>query len=139
MMIQDLKKLLNSLKCPLCKMSIDIIDSRLLGYREYNYGCASNLDHYTVSIMRNDLNIYFLFKEMVNVYDKNHKYQLTKKYDQISSNIRTEILVLKIDQEKRVQFSFKNNSLILDKELFDFSKLNVDKVIERIKTILTFY
>lgn len=135
-----LKKLLNNLSCPICKGPIDIISSTVSGYRNYNYGCAASLDHYVILIVSNfnNLGLPKLTIETVNVYDKNRKYQLTKRFDRISSSFNTEILILKTDLEGRVEFSFKNTSLILDKELFDFSKFNADKAVNRIKTIFTF-
>lgn len=128
-----LKKLLNSLKCPICQCQIDMID------RKSGYGCVSNLDHYVISIMRNDFGIPQLFSEIVNIYDDKHKYRLTKKYDSApATSVKTEIMVFKVDAEGRVNFSFKNNAFTLDKELFDFSKFNVDKAINRIRTVFTF-
>jgi len=128
-----LKKLLNSLKCPICQCQIDMID------RRSGYGCVSDLDHYTISVMRNDLDLYQVFSETVNVYDNKHKYRLTKKYDSApATSVKTEIMVFKVDPEGRVNFSFKNSSLVVDKELFDFSKFNVDKAINRIRTVFTF-
>lgn len=128
-----LKKLLNSLKCPTCQCQIDMID------RKSGYGCVSDLDHYVISIMRNDFGIPQLFSEIVNIYDDKHKYRLTKKYDSApATSVKTEIMVFKVDAEGRVNFSFKNNAFTLDKELFDFSKFNVDKAINRIRTVFTF-
>lgn len=89
--------------------------------------------------MRNDFGIPQVFSEIVNIYDDKHKYRLTKKYDSApATSVKTEIMVFKVDPEGRVNFSFKNNSFTLDKELFDFSKFNVDRAINRIKTVFTF-
>lgn len=128
-----LKKLLNSLRCPICQCQIDMID------RKSGYGCVNSLDHYVISVMKNDLGLPQLFTEIVNIYDGKHKYRLTKKYDSApGASIKTEIMVFKVDPEGRVNFSFKNSSLTLDKELFDFSKFNVEKAINRIKTVFIF-
>lgn len=134
-MTPELKKLLNSLRCPVCKSLIDMIDWRA-GYRGYNYGCATNLDHYLVSVMNNDVGTPSLQEESVNIYSEKVKYQLSKKYD--NANVKTAIGIFDIDLEKRVQFSFKKNVVLFDKDVFDFANFKPDKAIQRIKTLLTF-
>lgn len=132
-----LKKLLNSLKCPICNTSVDIINYNIRTRQDYNYGCAANNDHYLILIKNNDLDIPCVLTETINVYDVSHKYQLTKRYQNLS--VKTEILIFNIDAERRVIFNFKNNILTFDKELFNFSKFNMGKIIDKIKTILMFY
>lgn len=130
------KKILNSLKCPICDAPIDMTDYKKM----YNYGCVRDINHYLICIKDDNLiSVPFLSVESVNIYDNCRKYQLTQIYDQFSTNVKTEILVLEVDLEKRVQFNFKNNQLILDKKLFDFTNFNIDKAINRIKTVYTFY
>ena len=50
----------------------------------------------------------------------------------------TEILILNTDQEKRVIFDYKEKTFITKLNIFDFQNFDVEKAINRIKTMLTF-
>ena len=125
-----IKNMLNSLSCPICHAQIDTLTGRL--YRGYNYCCATNPDHYMILA-----DTYILIVETVHVYDEKHKYTISNHYT--GNKIRTVINVHGTDAEGRVIFSFKEKKLALDKAYFDFRKFNVDKAVDRIKTIFTFY
>ena len=130
--MDDVKKLLNSLKCPICHAQIDTISGKGYGY---NYCCAANSDHYVLCIDLGSL-VTRITREKVHVYDKNHKYSIIKAYH--DGTIRTSISVYETDLEGRVIFSFKDKVLMMDKDLFDFANFKPDKAVHRIKTIFVF-
>ena len=125
--------MLNSLKCPICKAPIDICSKRTM---IYNYGCAINADHYSIYLV-NWEPIVRIETETVNIYDKNHKYSISKLYN--FGDISTVISVYETDLENRVIFSFKEKRLVLDNSLFDFNNFDKDKALNRIKTIFVFH
>ena len=125
------KKLLNSLKCPICKSPIDIAS----GEYGYNYGCAYNIDHYKINLILWEP-IIRIEKERVNLYDKQRLYSIIKYH--VSSNTTTVVVVYETDLENRIIFSFKEKRIQIDKDLFDFTNFNKDKVINRIRTIFVF-
>lgn len=136
--ISSLKKLLDSLKCPICKSPIDFIDCRT--YNNNEYICVLNPDHYEVFI-NYDAGYPLLGREIVRIYDNNYKYILIKRYNVFDpTKTETEILIDKIDPEGRIEFKFKQKKIrFINKELFNFSDFEIEKSISRIKTILTFY
>lgn len=124
--MSQLKQLLNSLTCPICKAPIDISFSKT-----YNYCRAMNYDHYTVII-----NDGILKNEKVHIYDDKYQYVIINHL--IDNVVKTEIIINEIDQEGRVLFSFNEKRLDLDKRYFDFRNFNVNKAVNRIKTICLF-
>ena len=123
------KKLLNNLKCPVCKSQIDITS------QYNNYGCAIGIDHYRLKLEVDDP-VVRIISETVKVYHGQHKYIIIKQYQ--NGDIQTKISVSKIDLEGRDIFSFKDKELIINKDYFDFTNFKLDKVINRIKTIFVF-
>jgi len=128
-MDRETKKLLNSLKCPICSAQIDSITNKRYGYL---YSCVANKDHYVLSIDDNTS----ICREKVHIYDNNHKYAIVKSFTK--GVPQTEISVYETDLEHRVIFSFKKKQIFMDKELFDFTNFNVDKALKRIKTVFVF-
>jgi hypothetical protein len=109
------------MKCPVCKAPIDVLSCRNMGY---NYGCASNYDHYMINLLLWEP-IVTLEKETVNIYDDTHKYAITRAH--INGNVQTIIDVFTTDLESRVIFSFKEKKLKLDKDVFDFKNFDVKR------------
>lgn len=128
-MDSELKKFLNSLKCPICGAQIDIKD-------HYGYGCSSNQDHYGIYIHPTD-NPPRIIYEYVHIYDNKYKYSITKDYE-LNGNVKTTIICFDIDQEKRVIYSFKDKKLTFDMDLFNFRNFNEKAALNRIKTIFVF-
>jgi len=126
------KKLLNSLRCPICQSPIDTASGYFINY---NYGCASNIDHYAIHLILWDP-IIKIDRERVNFYDENRKYSIIKSY--IDSDVVTEMEVYETDLEHRTIFSFKEKKLVMNMDLFDFTNFNKDKAINRIRTIFVF-
>jgi len=126
------KKILNSLRCPICDAQIDTTSYYV---RDYNYGCATDVDHYVIYMILWEP-VIRIASERVSIYDKNKKYSLIKSYD--NGKTTTIIEIYETDLENRVIFSFKEKKLVMDKDLFDFANFNVDKALNRIKTVLVF-
>jgi hypothetical protein len=139
-MTPEIKKILNSLSCPICGAQIDII-------KNY-YGCVANHDHYYLYISTsydwttntNSVAPNQIYKEVVSIYADKYKYVIEKMYSYVNNNIDvvTYILVYEIDQEGRMIFSFKDKTLKLDFGAFDFKNFNVEKALSRIKTLFVF-
>lgn len=129
-MEQLTKKVLNSLSCPICKSPIDMLPS---GVKGFSFGCASDMDHYMLEMLYGLISI-----ERVCIYDinKQHKYIITKKHKDGACD--TEISIMDTDQEGRVIFSFTDNKVTTDLEMFDFRKFNAEKAVNKIKTFLLF-
>jgi hypothetical protein len=133
---QDAKKLLNNIKCPICKGPIDMISYFWRPNKDFNFGCANDYKHYSLALRHDELPI-LITAERVHVYDGNKKYQLNKKYS--DNTVSTEIVIYRIDPEGREIFTFEQKRLLLEKDLFDFAHFNNEKAVQRIKTILLFY
>lgn len=131
-MNQFVKKILNSLKCPICSAPIDVISGNING----NFGCAMNQDHYTLLLNSWELPVK-IQKEIVNIYDKTHKYAITKVHN-TNNTTSTYIDVFDTDLENRVIFNFKAKKFVMDRDLFDFTNFDKDRALKRIKTLFTF-
>lgn len=127
-MIDPFKSALNKLKCPLCKAQIDIISEKNGGY-----GCASNIDHYQVTLSYSDVAIIW---ERLSFYDKKHKYIIHKNYSDLK--IKTEIFIYSVDLEGRQIFTFDTKTLSIDSDAFDFNNFVAENAINRINTMLVF-
>jgi len=126
------KKILNSLSCPICDSPIDMAGHHIQGF---NYGCATDLDHYAIHLILWEP-VVRITDERVNLYEKNRKYSIIKHYD--GSNVITKIEIYETDLENRVIFSFKDKNVIMNRDLFDFRNFDVSKALNRIKTVLIF-
>jgi hypothetical protein len=135
------KAVLNSIKCPQCKSPVDLLDwkDRSEG-RKYNYCCAANWEHYRIHFIYWETYHPFVEYDHVVVYNGSHKYCITQSYYEptwpYSNSDRTEIQIYDVDPENRTISQSPN--LSFDKKLFDFTQTSQDKILNRIKTILTF-
>lgn len=125
------KQALNSLSCPVCKSPIDMLPKT--GPKGFSFGCALDIDHYVLGMTFGLISI-----ERVGIYDldKRRKYIITKKHKDGASD--TEISIMDTDQEGRIIFSFTDNKVTTDLEIFDFKRFNAEKAINKIKTFLLF-
>lgn len=121
------KKLLNNLKCPVCKAPIDILKYT----KPWNFGCAYEFDHYRLR-----LNDGYISAEQTSIYDISHKYVILKEYKDFQ--IKTTIHIYNADPEGRVGFSFVDKKVTTDIDLFDFKNFDSKKALNRIKTYLLF-
>ena len=129
------KQILNTLKCPLCKARIDLLDWKdVSDGRKYNFCCSSNWEHYRNFFVHWQPVIYIEYETVV-IYEGHRKYHLTQ-YD----DNRTEIFIYDVDAENRIidDKDKKKPVFRYDKKLFDFSNTNQEKIINRVKTILVF-
>lgn len=122
-------RFLNGFKCPICNSRIDI------SYMHNIYICSRDYTHYTVEIKLYDSPPKVLH-EIVNVYDKKHKFIIIK--DFYNEEPKFFIEVYDIDQEGRITFEFTIKKISLEEDCFDFKNFNVDKAINRIKTLFLF-
>lgn len=132
-MNSPLKQFLNSLYCPICGGQIDCI----LNNRQFNYGCASNIEHYRLWIDRTDVFPPIVEYEVVVFYENCLRYLIRQHY-KIATVDFTEINISKTNAENVVIDHIPIKSLTYDKCLFDFSISNKEKMLNRIKTILVF-
>jgi len=118
------KTILNSLKCPVCGGQIDGITK---------FYCASNEEHYQV-FFNGDTFPYIISSEKVIVYNGKHQYEI------IQTINSTAIYIWKVDGENRRIIDKVNppQPLVFGKKLFDFSKTNKEKLVNKMKTILVF-
>ena len=129
------KQTLNALRCPICKGQVDLLDWKQKRVPlDYNYCCANDWEHYRLLFVHWEP-VLIIKHETVVVYEGRHKYQITQ-----FQNKGTEIFIFDVDLENRVieDPQKKNPNFSYDKHLFDFSKSNRDKIVNRIKTILVF-
>jgi len=131
MSFSNLKKLLNSIKCPICNSQIDTlfkVNNPI--YKGFGYSCVVDYNHYAIKIIEN----YFVYisEEIVNLRDEKHNYCI------LQSKFDTEIAIEEIDEEGRIQFAFSIPKIKKDLSLFDFQNFNYEKAINRIKMMLVF-
>ena len=135
------KKLLNSLACPICGCQIDLISSTF-GYRDFNYSCVADIEHYTISLMYG-LDVTVLDKERVIIYDDNHKYEVSKYhyYDALlSKKVLTDTFIkqFQVDPENRVIDNVPVKTSEFKTEVINTAKVGKDKLLNRVKTLLVF-
>lgn len=139
------KAALNSLKCPLCGGQIDLLDWRLRKAGPmYNYCCVADWQHYRLFLNAND-NPGFIEYETVIFYDGKYQYQVIQE-NRPATVITplTSIFLREVDKENRVidkKENYKKPQLpdySFDKKLFDFSKTNREKIVNRVKMIVVF-
>lgn len=133
------KKILNTLKCPVCGGQIDVFDwAEKNTKRGVNFGCAYN---------REDFGIFFVHweqpirieKEVAIVYEDKHQYEVIQEHYLFGGKVTNTLINIRdVDAENRVLDSSKTKKFTFNKLLFDFSKTNRAKLVNRIKTILVF-
>lgn len=128
------KYILNNLKCPLCESQIDLYDfmGRNSKSQSYNFCCASNYYDYQMWFPHWDDPPRINF-DLVEVYEGRHKFKIAQSY-LINQTI---IEMWKVDIEHNIKSNMSKN-FTYQQILFDYSNTNRDKIINRIKTILTF-
>jgi hypothetical protein len=131
------KKLLNSLRCPICKSLIDMLPTKIS--KRYQFGCAVNNEHYAIRLNNGDIE-----RELVSFFDSKHKYVLLKShYDGIisvseGSITDMEINVIDIDLENRVVEGNKIKVIDVNSESFDFRNFNIKEVVYKINLLFLF-
>ena len=128
------KAILNSLKCPICKSQIDLYDylNKNSKSTSYNFCCAANYDHCRIWFPHWDFppKIHY---DVVEIYDGRHKFQVDQRY----LINRTRIDIWEVDAEHHLMNEV-SKTFTYQKIFFDYPTTNREKIINRIKTILTF-
>src|ERR1700722_4540694 len=97
-----IKKLLNSLKCPICRSGMDIKTYGPETTGHYNYSCVSDNFHYSIHLASNNGLDYphtapihpIITTELVMLFEENHKYDIVQSSASILGTINeTEISV----------------------------------------------
>jgi len=126
-----IKAQLNKLKCPLCKSQIDIYDQKKGTI--YNFCCVSDYTHYRTWFPHWDWSP--IHYDMVHIYEGKYLYTIDQRY----LIKRTSIDIYEIDAEGRVKDASKKKSFTYEGQIFfDYPNTNREKIIKRLKTILTF-
>jgi hypothetical protein len=130
------KTILNSMKCPVCGGQIDMIEG--IPKRGNNFGCVSGPYHYSVNFIHWEIP-YRIDAEHVMIFHGRHAYDVHQSYySGLIKFPQTSIIIRDIDAENRIIDGGDFKRFAYDKALFDFTKTNREKIINRIKTILVF-
>jgi hypothetical protein len=118
------KKILNSLKCPVCGGQIDGVKTLY---------CAADQEHYYANIDDEALPIFIIIKEIVKIYSEKYQFEIIQEKDS------TAIYIWNIDKERRRIINKPNppKPIVFNKKIFNLSVYN-NKLINKIKTILVF-
>lgn len=119
-----LKAILNYLKCPVCGGQIEGVS---------RFYCAASRDHYNVRF-GSDTAPYIIASEKVILSDG------TRQYEIIQNANSTTIYVWKVNGDN-IRIVDKVNPpapIVFDKKLFDFSQINKERLINKMKTIVVF-
>lgn len=127
------KALLNSLRCPLCSGQLDLRASWLSPskVKDYNFFCVNDFSHYGIFLVHWEHPIR-IEQEGVIVNEYPHSFKISQWGN------KTEVIVYEIDLEHRVLDNVKPTEFKYEKKLFDFSRTNKEKILNRVKTILVF-
>jgi len=128
------KAILNSLKCPICKSQIDLYDyyQKNAKSTQYNFCCASSYDHYRMWFPHWD-NPPKIMYDVVDIYEGRYKFRIDQRY----SICRTTIDIWEVDAEHHF-INEQSKIFTYHQIMFDYPNTNREKIVNRIKTILTF-
>lgn len=129
-MDKQLKQLLNSLRCPVCKAQIDIAGRGIS--RAYNYCCSSRPQEYMLWIRERSPTPTIVYDKIV-VYDSSNKYIADQHYDDKT----TVFDVWNVDVEGNLT-DYSSKTVKLDYILFDYQKTDREGIIRRLKTVMVF-
>lgn len=112
------------MRCPVCGGQIDGVS---------RFHCASNMDHYSIKFQSDTWPIKILSEKVI--VNDNHR-----QYEVIQNENYTAIYVWDLDGDSNriIKKGYTPTPLTFDKQLFQFSKINREKLLTRIKTILVF-
>jgi hypothetical protein len=134
------KLILNSLKCPVCGGQIDLLDWTKLESKpkDQNFSCVYDPEHFGIFLVHWEQPIR-LEQERATVYEGKYQYRVIQyHYFGGVPNCFTNIEIREVDPEHRVKELIPIKEFHYQKHLFDFTKTNKEKLINRIKTILVF-
>jgi hypothetical protein len=133
------KKILNSLKCPICGGQIDLLTyKKPISSKGNNFGCVVDQMHYAIFFVHWEAPIR-IEKETVMLYEGTKLYEVKQEHYFLGRPVPcTDIYIKPVDLENRVLDNIKPKHFHFNKLLFDFTKTNREKLLNRIKTILVF-
>ena len=119
-MDKQLKALLNSLRCPVCKSQIDIYGGRI-----YSYCCAKNNLEYMLHIPFAAITLTpVIAYDKVKIFDDDKKYIVDQQYE-----TKTTVFdIWSVDAEGNVK-DYNNKTVKLDYILFDYQKTDRERII----------
>lgn len=128
------KAILDSLKCPICQSRIDLLDWKdVSDGKKYNFCCSSSWEHYRLFFVHWQPVLYIEYETVI-VYEGKHQYVVSQYNDN-----RTEIFIREVDPEHNIIDKRGGpGKFAYPKHLFDFTKTNREKLVNRVKTILVF-
>jgi hypothetical protein len=128
-MDKQLKTLLNNLKCPVCKAQIDIAGRSISS--QYNYSCSGHPQEYVLFI-DSQLSLPIRYDRVI-IYDEHNKYIVVQVY----GAQYTVLDVWKVDAEGNLT-DYNNKTVKLNYILFDYQKMDREKIVRRLKTVMVF-
>ena len=133
-MNKAVKLVLNSLRCPICLGQVDLIDYMAPRAKStaYNFGCATQYDHYRLWFPHWETNK--ISYDVVQVYEGRYLHIILQRYPARQTSIETR----QVDPEKRLIDTIPSKVFNYNKILFDWNKTDQLKIINKVKTILTF-
>jgi len=129
------KIIVNALRCPICKSQIDGHDMYYPNIRStsFNFHCVSNYHDYRFWMPYDGYSVPKILYDMVDVYDGHYLYRIDQKYD-INETI---IDVWGVDVEHNM-INEQSKIFTYQQILFDYQNTDRNKIVNRLKTVLTF-
>ncbi len=140
------RKILNSMRCPLCGGQIDLRSYKARKVTGgFNYGCATFPEHYQIKLDTwTDFNDAVLKEEAVNIEDGKRLYRAiffhpeskgTPGYQFLND---TGLTTWDIDPEGRCIEGTQSQTVWFKGDAIGFRQPGKDRILKRIKTLLTF-
>jgi hypothetical protein len=126
-----IKAILNNLKCPICQSRVDLYNYGKKMDSQYNFCCSLDSWHYRMWFPHWDKPPLY---DIVVIYEGNYRYNIDQRY----SIAKTFIDIIEVDAEFNMINVHLNKTFQYDRIMFDYPNTDRDKMINRIKTILTF-
>lgn len=137
------KAILRSLHCPICRGALDLYERPKEKGVAYNFCCVNDWEHYRLYFVHWE-QPYRIDYEKVVLYEGNYQYAIVQnnfggnQHSPQGVSGDTTITISKVDPEKRIIETLQPKTFWYTKKFFDFNQTNRDKIINRIKTVLTF-
>lgn len=134
------KVLLNSLKCPVCGGQIDLLDwtKSERKPKDQNFSCVYDPEHYGIWLVHWEQPIRLEVEQAI-VYENAYQYKVIQRHYLNGTSVNlTTVTIREVDPEHRMLENVETKLFQYPKHLFDFKQTSKEKLINRIKTILTF-
>lgn len=137
------KTILKALRCPICGGALDLYELKPKAEQVYNFCCVNDWEHYRMWFVHWEPLLRVEYEKVV-LYEGDYQYAIVQnnygndKNHLFGVNGDTTITISKVDPEKRIIETLKPKNFWYTKKFFDFNQTNRDRIVNRIKTILTF-